>query len=138
MIRLFDHLDLRVRDKPAALEFYHPVARALGFPHFVDGDPWFCFCSVPYPEVGEYLAITEDRSHVSGRTCHAFWKPSRAEVDALATELRAIQVPDFEPPEMYYRGHYAFYFADPTGNRFEVCYREYSHAFDSRILTNGS
>jgi hypothetical protein len=137
MIRIFDHLDLRVTDKRSAIDFYRPVAAALGFPHFIDGDPWSCFCSLPYPEAGEYLAIIEDRSHVPSRICHAFWKPSRSEVDALAADLRAIPVPNFEAPDMYYQGHYSFYFTDPCGNRFEVCHREYSHAFDSRIPIQG-
>ncbi len=86
----------------------------------------------------EYLAITEDRAHRPSRNCHALWAASREVVDRVADGLRAAGVPALEGPGMFYRGHYAVYFEDPSGNRLEVCHRDYSHAFDPRIEPGSS
>ena len=99
-----------------------------------DGGEWICFSAVPSPAVGEYLAITEDRAHRASRICHALWAESRDEVDRVAAGMRAAAVPALEGPGMYYQGHYAVYFEDPSGHRFEVCYREFTHDFAPRIL----
>ena len=132
-MRRFDHIDLRVADRSAARSFYAKIAPALGFPYVEDGPEWICFCATRYPEVGEYLAITEDRTAKANNVCHALWASSRLEVDRIASALRDAGVPALEGPDMFYRGHYAVYFEDPFGNRFEVCYRENTHAFDPRI-----
>ena len=132
-MRLFDHIDLRVRSSSEAKGFYSRISSALGFPHIEESPDWLCFCSRPYPEIGEYLAITEDAKHVASAICIAFWCSSKADVDRLAGLLSAAGVLNFEPPAMYYQGHYAFYFEDPSGNRFEVCHREYDQMFDQRI-----
>jgi catechol 2,3-dioxygenase-like lactoylglutathione lyase family enzyme len=131
--RRFDHIDLRVVDRAEARAFYERICVVLGFPYVEDGGEWICFNSVPYPAVGEYLAITEDRAHQASCVCHALWAESRDEVDRVAAALRAAGVPALEGPGMFYQGHYAVYFEDPSGNRFEVCYREYTHDFDPRI-----
>ncbi len=135
--RRFDHIDLRVVDRATALAFYARVAPLLGFPYVDEGSEWTCFCAVPPPGIGEYLAITEDPAHRAGTNCHAFWAESRAAVDAVAAGLAAAGVPALEGPGMFYRGHYAVYFEDPSGNHFEVCHREYAHDFDPRIPVAG-
>jgi catechol 2,3-dioxygenase-like lactoylglutathione lyase family enzyme len=135
-MRRFDHLDLRVVDRQQAREFYDPICALLGFPYEDDGEEWLCYSSVPPPAIGEYLAITEDRAHRPSRICHALWADSKDEVDWIAAGLRAAGVPALEGPGMFYQGHYAVYFEDPSGNRFEVCYREYTHAFDPRIAAD--
>jgi predicted lactoylglutathione lyase len=132
-MRIFDHIDLRVSDRSAARRFYAKIGPVLGLPSVEEGPEWICFCSTPYPEVGEYIAITEDRSYKAGNVCHALWAQSRPDVDRIASTLREAGAPAIEGPEMFYRGHYAVYFEDPSGNRFEVCYRENTHAFDPRI-----
>jgi len=131
--RRFDHLDLRVGNRAEARAFYGRVGPLLGFPYAEDAGEWTCFCALPPPAVGEYLAFIEDPAHRPGRTCHALWAESRAAVDAIAAGLRAAGAPALEGPAMYYWGHYAVYFEDPAGNRFEVCYREFNHNFDPRI-----
>lgn len=139
-MRLLDHVDLRVRDLEAAVAFYASIAKALGFPHRFNGGEWVCFCSKPFPEIGEYLALTEDKAHVPSKVCYAFWAESKTKVDDVAAVLAQVRAPQLEGPEMYYRGHYAVYFEDTSGNRFEVCYREYTTQFDPRIpaLTGGA
>ena len=132
-MRLFDHIDLRVPDRSVARSFYAKIGPVLGFPYVEDGSEWTCFCATSYREVGEYIAITEDRTCKTSNVCHALWAPSRSDVDRIALALREAGVPAMEGPAMFYRGHYAVYFKDPFGNRFEVCYRENSHAFDPRI-----
>ena len=132
-MRHFDHLDLRVNDRQKAQEFYRRIGPLIGFPHEDDSGEWLCYGSVPWTGIGEYLAITEDRSHQPSRICHALWAQSKDEVDRIAAGLRAVGVPALEGPDMFYRGHYAVYFEDPSGNRFEVCHREYTHGFDPRI-----
>ncbi len=123
-MRHFDHIDLRVNDRAEARTFYEKICAALGFPHIEDGDEWTCFSSCPDPEVGEYLAITEDRTHRASHICHALWAESKPAVDRIAEVLKAAGAPALEGPGTFYRGHYAVYFEDPSGNRFEVCYRE--------------
>jgi catechol 2,3-dioxygenase-like lactoylglutathione lyase family enzyme len=132
-MRRFDHIDLRVTDKAVALAFYSRICGALGFPHIEGADEWICFSSVPYPEIGEYIALSEDPRHKPSEICHAFWAASKRAVDQIAEVLRNAGAANIEGPAMFYKGHYAVYFEDPTGNRFEVCYREYTSAFDPRI-----
>lgn len=137
-MRRFDHIDLRVADRAAARAFYANIAPALGFPHIEDGPEWICFCATRHPEIGEYIAITEDRTCNPCNACHAFWAQSKSDVDRIALALREAGVPALEGPGMFYRGHYAVYFEDPSGNRFEVCCRENTHAFDPRISDEGT
>jgi catechol 2,3-dioxygenase-like lactoylglutathione lyase family enzyme len=132
-MRRFDHIDLRVVDRSVARIFYEKISPALGFPYVEDGPEWLCFCTKPYPEIGEYIAITEDRAYQASRVCYAFWAENKSQVNKIAAALREAGVPTLEGPAMFYQGHYAVYFEDPSGNRFEVCYREYTHTFDSRI-----
>jgi catechol 2,3-dioxygenase-like lactoylglutathione lyase family enzyme len=132
-MRRFDHIDLRVPELVAARSFYAKIGPVLGFPYVEGGPEWICFCATQYPEVGEYIAITENRACNPNNVCYALWAQSRAEVDRIASALREAGVPALEGPAMFYRGHYAVYFEDPFGNRFEVCYRENTHAFDPRI-----
>ena len=132
-MRRLDHIDLRVTDRTGSIQFYKKICATIGFPHFENGKEWACFCSRPYPQVGEYLALTEERGHRPSKVCYAFWVDSKADVDRVAQILRGIDAPAIEGPAMFYQGHYAVYFEDPSGNHLEVCYREYSSDFDPRI-----
>ncbi len=132
-MRRFDHIDLRVVDIAAARAFYEKVCAALGFPHVKIGPEWTCFSAEPEPKIGDYIALTEDRSYKASSVCHALWAQSKADVDRIARVLLQAGAGAMEGPDMFYRGHYAVFFEDPSGNRFEVCYREYTHSFDSRI-----
>ena len=125
-MRLFDHLDLRVRDLQEAEPFYSVVLPALGFP--VRGQAPHCvyFEAVGQHPKPEFIALIEDRAHVSHGTRLAFWRDTQEEVDAFAALLpncgaKNIEGPDFCPE--YTPTYYAVYFEDPCGNRFEVCCR---------------
>jgi catechol 2,3-dioxygenase-like lactoylglutathione lyase family enzyme len=132
-MRCFDHLDLRVGNRAEGRAFYARICAALGFPYIEDGPEWICFNSRPPPEIGEYLAITEEPTHRASQICHALWADSKETVERIAEALREARAPALEGPGLFYRGHFAVYFEDPWGNRFEVCYREYTQAFDPRI-----
>ncbi len=123
-MRHFDHIDLRVRNATEAHTFYEKISAALGFPYVEKGPEWTCYSVRPEPEIGEYLAVTEDPAANPGSACHALWAESRVDVDHIAQVLRDAGARAIEGPAMFYRGHYAVYFEDPSGNRFEVCHRE--------------
>jgi catechol 2,3-dioxygenase-like lactoylglutathione lyase family enzyme len=124
--RLFDHLDLRVRDLREAEPFYAVILPALGFP--VRGTTSHCVyyeAAGPAPKP-EFIALIEDCEHVASRTRTAFWADTRDAVDRFAALLpgcgaRQIEGPEFCPE--YSATYYAVFFADPCGNRLEVCCR---------------
>jgi catechol 2,3-dioxygenase-like lactoylglutathione lyase family enzyme len=68
-MRRFDHIDLRVRDKAEARQFYEKVLPAIGFPFIDDSGEWLCFGSRPHPEIGDYAAIKEDPAHIASQVC---------------------------------------------------------------------
>ena len=124
--RLFDHLDLRVRDLREAEPFYRVVLPAVGFP--IRGTAPHCIyfeAKRDHPKP-EFIALIEDHTHVANRTCLAFWCETREEVDRFATLLPGCAAKNIEGPEFcpeYTPTYYAVYFEDPCGNRFEVCCR---------------
>ncbi len=127
MPRLFDHVDLRVRDLAAAGPFYRALLPLLGFTVYVDIDGWIQF-EAPGVDASEFFGITEDKDHRPNRSRIAFRADSVQRVDALAEQLRklgaqAIEGPDYESPT-----YYAVYFDDPSGNPLEIVYR--SQRFD--------
>lgn len=122
MGRLFDHIDLRVRDLRRAAPFYERLLPLLGFTERVEIDGWLQF-ERPGPDASEFFGVTEDPAHTPNRTRIAFPAKSIEQVNELARAVRElgalnIEGPDFEAPD-----YYAVYFEDPSGNALEVCYR---------------
>ena len=124
--RLFDHIDLRVRNRALAQKFYAQVLPAIGFRIDKSGDEWGCF----EPESGkatDFFGFTEDPNHRPNATRIAFWAESREAVDNVAEIVRAAGGKNMEGPELcleYSPGYYAVFFEDPDGNKLEVCFRE--------------
>jgi catechol 2,3-dioxygenase-like lactoylglutathione lyase family enzyme len=121
----FGHIDLRVRDVVAAVEFYDALLPALGFTERYHGDTWKVWATTePLPSTG-YFAIVEERDHTANSNRIAFWVESAAEVDRVAEIAgRAGAVELSGPKPMPYGpGYYAAFFADPSGNRLEVYVR---------------
>jgi catechol 2,3-dioxygenase-like lactoylglutathione lyase family enzyme len=125
-MRLFDHIDLRVRDLAEADRFYGKILPALGFPTRFQGEDYVSYGSLtdhPKPEV---IALDEDRSHVPNLTRIAFWRETREDVESFAAILKEAGARNIEGPELcteYSPGYYAVFFEDPCGNRLEVCCR---------------
>jgi catechol 2,3-dioxygenase-like lactoylglutathione lyase family enzyme len=121
----FGHIDLRVRDVVAAVEFYDALLPALGFTERYHGDTWKVWATTePLPSTG-YFAIVEERDHTANSNRIAFWVESAAEVDRvaeIASRAGAVELSGPKPMP-YGPGYYAAFFADPSGNRLEVYVR---------------
>ena len=125
-MRLFDHIDLRVRDLVEAEPFYAKILPALGFPIRIQEKACVSYDSITDHPKPECVNLVEDRDHVPNRTRIAFWRDTREAVDAFAAVLKESGARAIEGPELcteYSPGYYAVFFEDPCGNRFEVCCR---------------
>jgi len=120
MLRLYDHIDLRVPDLPAAEPFYRILLPALGFTREQDVEGWLQFES---EDGTQFFGITESLSHRANENRIAFHAVEKAEVDRLAAIARDAGALNIEGPLDYEKNYYATFFEDPCGNRFEVCYR---------------
>ena len=123
---LLSHLDVRVRDRAAATDFYDALLGVLGA--VKDEGATFTTWQIPPPgapddrEADEWFGITEDPGMAAGSARIAFRAPTRGIVDAIATILPAIGAQAIEMPhEAYGPAYYACFFSDPDGNRLEVC-----------------
>lgn len=125
MPRLFDHVDLRVRDLEQAAPFYRALLPLLGFTVKLDIPGWLQF-EAPGHDAGEFFGVTGDPSHVPNRNRIAFWAGSKERVDALARELPALGAANLEGPGLEGPIHYAVFFDDPSGNALEICFRPQS------------
>jgi predicted enzyme related to lactoylglutathione lyase len=120
MPHLYDHIDLRVPDLPAADSFYRTLLPALGFTREQDIEGWLQFES---EDGSQFFGITESPSHHANENRVAFQAGSQAEVDRLAAIARDAGARNIEGPMDYEENYYAAFFEDPWGNRFEVCHR---------------
>ena len=123
--RLFDHIDLRVRDVERARKFYVPLLNALGFTVDQQIKDWVSYEAPRHDDkTTEFFGFTHDPNHQPNETRIAFWAESREEVDRIAKVARAAGAKNIEGPELYEEpGYYAVFFEDPEGNKLEVCHR---------------
>lgn len=124
--RLFDHIDLRVKNRESAQRFYSEVLPALGFHVDKSGEQWGLFEAEGGKAV-EFFCFEEEADHQLNGNRIAFWAESRAAVDKVAEVVRQAGGKNLEGPELcleYSPGYYAVFFEDPDGNKLEVCYRE--------------
>lgn len=123
--RLFDHIDLRVRNRDAAQRFYAQVLPAIGFRVDKSGQHWGLFEAEGEGAV-EFFVFEEADFEPNGNRI-AFWAPSREAVDTVGEVVRKAGAKNIEGPELcveYSPGYYAVFFEDPDGNKLEVCFRE--------------
>lgn len=124
---LLSHIDLRVRDRVKATEFYDAFLNLLGA--VKDEGKSFTTWQIPPPdapddwEATEWFGITEDPAMTPGETRIAFDAPSRGTVDAIRVYLPAIGARNIEMADgMYGPQYYAVFFDDLDGNKLEICH----------------
>jgi len=124
---LLSHIDLRVRDRVKATEFYDAFLNLLGA--VKDEGKTFTTWQIPPPgapddwESTEWFGITEDPAMTPGQVRIAFDAPSRGTVDAIRVYLPAIGACNIEMDDgVYGDTYYAVFFDDLDGNRVEVCH----------------
>ncbi len=132
-----DHIQITVRDVATAVPFYDRLLPLLGFSResrssAVIEDHDFFVVEYSHPLLA--FAITSPRKALESEVVHrrrpgalhhlAFRAESRAEVDRLHEEIKAlgalIVAPPREYPEYTPAGYYAFFFKDPDGIKYEI------------------
>lgn len=121
----FGHIDLRVSDINAAVGFYEALLPALGFTVPYHSEAWRVWATTDPLPATAYFGITEERTHVANENRIAFRVESPAEVDRLAGVACQAGATELSGPKPmpYGPGYYAVFFADPSGNRFEIYVR---------------
>ena len=118
--RLIDHIQLVVRDLPAAQRFYTAIFGILKIPIGGTGDGYFwadeLFVSTPDNEAAQGV--------LTGRHHLAFQAQSRSMVDAFYKAALASGGRDNGAPgeRAYHPGYYAAFVLDPDGNNIEAVY----------------
>ncbi|MDQ3314421.1 MAG: VOC family protein [Verrucomicrobiota bacterium] len=123
--RFFDHIDLRVKNRELADEFYGRVLPAIGFTRETSDESGAVF-TVPGDGKREFFGVTEDPNHTANETRISFWADTPEEVDQVAAVVRKAGGRVLEGPELcveYTPKYYAFFFEDPDGNKLEICCR---------------
>jgi catechol 2,3-dioxygenase-like lactoylglutathione lyase family enzyme len=134
---IIDHIEITVRDMSVAVPFYDKLLPLLGFDLGKKGSARIeahdkSVVSYEHRRLG--FAITSPRQAFTGETIHrrkpgslhhlAFRAASRADVDRLHAEVKAIGATIVgaprEYPEYTPAGYYAFYFKDPDGIKYEI------------------
>lgn len=134
---IIHHIQITVKDLSVAVSFYDRMLPLLGFDLKKKGGTVIeehDFEVVEYVHPRLAFAITSPRKKFAGDAVHrrrpgalhhlAFEAPSRAEVDRLYVELRAIGATIVSPPRVYPEytppGYYALFFKDPEGIKYEI------------------
>ena len=139
---IIDHIQITVKDMSIAVPFYEKLLPLLGFDpkkkagaviedhefHVVEWqNPRLCFAITSPRKAFEHDTINRRKP---GALHHlAFKASSRAEIDRLHDDLKAIGANIVSPPQEYPEytpaGYYALYFKDLEGIKYEVvCHSE--------------
>ena len=116
--RLFDHVQLVVRDLPSSRKVYGALLEVLGIPLGGDAEDHFWADEL-------FVSSIESRAASgvpTGRTHIAFQAKDRTVVDRFHGAAVAAGGKDNGPPgpRPYHPGYYAAYVLDPDGNNIEV------------------
>ncbi len=134
---VIDHIQITVRDLRVAVPFYDRLMPLLGFDPkrrveaVIDRHD---FQVVEYSHPLLAFALSSPRTAFAAEAIHrrrpgslhhlAFRAESRAEVDRLHEELKAIGATIVSPPREYPEyapaGYYALFFKDPEGIKYEI------------------
>ncbi|MEY2491508.1 MAG: hypothetical protein QOH31_1468 [Verrucomicrobiota bacterium] len=82
-MRIYDHIDLRVRDRARAQRFFAKLLPALGFIRDQSGNQWGAFDTGVEGTPTEFFGFTEDSNHRPNETRIAFWAETREIVDRV-------------------------------------------------------
>jgi catechol 2,3-dioxygenase-like lactoylglutathione lyase family enzyme len=123
-VRLFSHVDLRVRDGARALAFYDAVLGAFGFvrvtaPPFTEEEP--TWRRPGWKANDEFFGFIIDPAFSPNANRIAFHAASVEEVDGVTEIAARAGARDVDGPANY-DGYYASFFEDPDGNPLEICY----------------
>ena len=140
---VIDHIQITVRDFPAAVAFYDRLMPLLGFDpkkraHATISSHDFEVVEYSHPRLA--FAITSPRASLKNEGVHrrrpgslhhlAFRVQSRGEVDEMHMKVKAIGALIVSPPREYpeYKpaGYYALFFKDLEGIKYEIV--THSHA----------
>lgn len=124
--RLFDHIDLRVKDIDRARRFYEQVLPAIGFTEKTQDDGELITFTAPGEGKPMFFDFTVDPEHKPNGTRISFWAETHEEVDRVAEVVRRAGGKVLEGPELcrdYTPVYYAFFWEDPDGNKLEICCR---------------
>lgn len=118
--RLIDHIQLVVRDLPAAERFYTAIAEVLNIPVGGSGDGFFWIDELVVSTADSEAALGE----LTGRQHLAFQAQDRAMVDAVYRAALAHGGRDNGAPGLrpYHPDYYAAFMLDPDGNNIEAVY----------------
>lgn len=116
--RLFDHVQLVVRDLAASQAFYAAVLDSLGVPMGGTGDGYFWADELFVTGVDSPAAL----GVLTGRHHLAFQAQDRTMVDAFYKSALAHGGQDNGAPgeRVYHPGYYAAFVLDPDGNNIEA------------------
>jgi catechol 2,3-dioxygenase-like lactoylglutathione lyase family enzyme len=147
---IIDHIEITVRDMSIAVPFYDKLLPLLGFDvqnkvSAVIDEHEKNVVQYEHPRLG--FAITSPRTAFAGDTINrrkpgalhhlAFKATSRAEVDRLHSELKAIGATIVSPPREYPeytpRGYDALFFKDLEGIKYEIVCTEDSGSRDGAL-----
>ena len=123
-VRIYDHIDLRVKSLAEAQSFYEALLPALGFTRDAGIHGWLQFEAIGVDGAVEFFGVTESPQHKANECRIAFWAESNSAVDRLAEIVvkagaRNVEGPGYDEGP----GYYAVFFEDPSGNRLEICHR---------------
>src|SRR5438874_13425381 len=82
--RLFDHIDLRVRNRARAQEFFAKILPAIGFTLDKSAEEWGAFEKDGGGKPSEFFGFTEDANYCPNETRIAFSAETREQVDRVA------------------------------------------------------
>lgn len=119
---IYSHVDLRVRDRARAIEFYDEVLGILGLRRgeTKPEQEWVSYSRHDGTE--QWFAFAEDKDASPGNNRIAFAASAREVVDQVAAVLPAVEARNIEgPEEAYGPDYYAVFFEDPDGNKLELC-----------------
>ncbi|KZT15512.1 glyoxalase [Acidovorax sp. GW101-3H11] len=118
--RLFDHVQLVVRDLAASQAFYAAVLQALQVP-MGGADEGYFWADELFVSLADSPAA---QGHLTGRTHLAFQARDRAMVDAFYRAALAHGGTDNGAPgeRPYHPGYYAAFVLDPDGNNIEAVF----------------
>lgn len=125
-MKLFNHVQIKVKDLEKSSKFYGPVMAALGYKMVLEIEGVVIGYGTSVHDMFEIRQFDE-KSALSGHVHLAFNAYSKEDVDAfyykaLANGGKCNGEPGFRP--QYEDGYYAAFVIDPDGHNIEAVYSE--------------